>query len=442
MNRMTNPRNIKSTILSALCLWLLLLTGCSKDDETETLPPEPPQQEQEEEPEAPQEPAPEDEEEPVVMREAHFTDTIVYDRSPLLTNFNFEYPSVDPYGKPVMLSGTITIGPLVKLGKLSTGIVLYNHYTVYHADQCPSRGKLDMPEYLQLLMPKNAFITVSADYYGFGVTEDKPQAYCIPSANARASVDALIAARKLMADAGYMWADRLFNIGYSQGGQTAIGVLKLVTEQYPDIHITSTIAGGGPYDIPETYHRMLESDYTDMPSTIISVLLAYNEFFRLGIKRSDMFKEPLLSHVDDWILSKQYKAEEIDNMVGTKAMSDFAAAPILNLESAVSKRLMEVLEKENLCKGWKPSEDSHVILIHNADDDTVPVENTDNLYFFLKDSGVSKAIRVKDHWGHIPGMDTHDSGAIVFIGVACLRVKSIIDLLEKIQEGIDTITDA
>jgi hypothetical protein len=163
------------------------------------------------------------------------------------------------------------------------------------------------------------------------------------------------------------------------------------------------------------------------------VLLAYNEFFRLGIKRSDLFKEPLLSHIDDWILSKQYKAEEIDNMVGTNAMTDFAASPILDLESDVSKRLMEALDKENLCKGWKPNEDSNVILIHNADDDTVPVENTDNLYFFLKDSGVSKAIRVKDHWGHIPSMNTHDSGAIVFIGVACLRVKSIIDLLEKIQ---------
>ena len=124
---MTNLRNIK-TALSTLCLSLLLLTGCSKDDETETLPPEQPQQEQKEEPETPEEPAPQ--EEPVLMREAHFTDTIVYDRSPLLTNFNFEYPSLDPYGKPVMLSGTITIGPLVKLGKLSTGIVLYNHSTM------------------------------------------------------------------------------------------------------------------------------------------------------------------------------------------------------------------------------------------------------------------------------------------------------------------------
>ena len=439
MKIMTNSRGSRATILSTLCLCLLMLTGCSKDDEAETLPPEPPQQEQKEEPETPQDPIPE--EEPVVLGEAHFTDTIVYDRSPLLTNFNFEYPSVDPYGKPVMLSGTITIGPLVKLGKLSTGIVLYNHYTVYHADQCPSRGKLDMPEYLQLLMPKNAFITVSADYYGFGATEDKPQAYCIPSANARASVDALIAARKLMTEAGYRWADRLFNIGYSQGGQTAIGVLKLITEEYPDINITSTIAGGGPYDIPETYRRILESDYTDMPSTIISVLLAYNEFFRLGIRRSDLFREPLLSHIDDWILSKQHSAGEIDEMVGTKAMSEFVAQPILDLNSDVSRRIMEVLDRENLCKGWKPDEDSNVILIHNADDDTVPVENTDNLYFFLKDSGVSKAIRVKDHWGHIPGMDTHDSGAIVFIGVACLRVKSIIDLLEKIQDGINDAID-
>ena len=32
-----------------------------------------------------------------------------------------------------------------------------------------------------------------------------------------------------------MKAQKLFNLGYSQGGQTTMGVLRLVAERYPDI---------------------------------------------------------------------------------------------------------------------------------------------------------------------------------------------------------------
>lgn len=76
---------------------------------------------------------------PYLITEAHITDSTYYsDKS--FTAYNFVYPSKDPYGNDVMLSGTITIGDEVKDSAYAKGLLLYNHYTVYRADQCPSKG--------------------------------------------------------------------------------------------------------------------------------------------------------------------------------------------------------------------------------------------------------------------------------------------------------------
>lgn len=341
------------------------------------------------------------------------------------TVINMEYPSVDPFGKPAMLSGTITFGDEVTKEAPARGLLLYNHFTVYRADQCPTMGDLKV----EALMSGSGLITISSDYYGFGSTADKLQAYCIPSANAQASVDALLAAKELLTSLGYSWNDAiLFNAGYSEGGQTAMAVVRLIDEKYPDLHLTYTFAGGGPHDIPETYRQFIESDVTGMPSTVINVLLAYNEYFQLGIPRSDIFMEPVLSNIDEWVVSKKYTREEIDAFVGTLSMSKFATPAMLDLESSISKKFMAALENGNLCKGWTPRKDENIILVHHTEDITVPVENTQNLYAFLKEQGVENVRLYVGDFGTLGNNPAHESGAIMFAGTALATVCEILDI--------------
>lgn len=370
-----------------------------------------------------------DDDEPVVIPErpqnveARFTDTIRYEKEKT-TAYNFEYPSTDPYGEPVTLSGTITIGDEVRSTQHARGLLLYNHYTVYRADQCPSKGELGA----QLFMTGSGLITVSADYYGFGATEDKQQAYCISGANAQASVDALIAAKALLASHGYHSDDVLFNAGYSQGAQTAMAVVRLVAQKYPDIHLTCTFAGGGSYDIPETYRQFIRSGKTAMPSTVISVLLAYNEYFSLGMPREAIFREPLLSHIDEWVLSKKYSREQIDRLVASNSISDWCAPELLDTDSELSQRLMAALDRDNLCHGWSPRKDEHIYLFHNSADGAVPVENTQNLGKFLSEQGVEYLSMRVANYGALFGQPAHETGAIFFVAEALLKVCDILDI--------------
>jgi len=341
---------------------------------------------------------------------AHINDSVYHEEAKMMA-YNFVYPSKDPFGKDVMLSATITLNDEVTRQSPARGLILYNHFTVYQADQCPTHGDLLM----QKLMAPGKLITISPDYYGFGSTEEYPQAYCISRANAQSSVDALLAAKHLLDSMGYAWGDYLFNIGYSQGAQTAMGVVRLVDESYPDISISHTFAGAGPYDIPETYRQFLSSTITGMPSTVVSVLLSYNEYFQLNIPREAMFVEPLLSHIDEWVLSKKYTREEIDSKIGSQVIGDYLNSALFDTNSHNSQLLLQAMNSDNLCHGWTPRNDERIYLFHNTLDITVPVANTANLYQFLSRQGLNNVILDTADYGSSPLMPAHETGAAPFI---------------------------
>ena len=357
-----------------------------------------------------------------------------HDREKKLTIINFNYPSTDPNGNAVTLSGAIIIGDEVQpysQEKKAKGFMIYNHFTAYKETECPTKGDTMIPE----MMAGSGLITVAADYYGFGATKYEPQAYCMSRCNAQASVDALLYAKKMLAGMGYKWGDALFNIGYSQGAQTAIGVVRLLTEKYPDIKLTYTIAGGGPYDIGETYRKLLSSDQTDMPSTVISTVLAYNYYRNMGISPEMMFKEPLQSHIDDWVLSKKYTREQIDEKIGTQAINEFLSDELCDLDSPTSLQLMKEFEDDNLCSGWTPRPDEKIYLVHHEKDATVPVENTKNLEKFLKDNGVNvEALYV--NMAPTSKQSAHEKAAIPF---AMMTLAKVCDEL-KIDSWIDLAT--
>ena len=350
----------------------------------------------------------------------YITDSVRYEGDKM-TAYNFVYPSKDPYGNPVVLSATITMGDSVKNNLSALGLALYNHFTIYRADECPTKGKLD----IQRLLARSRLITISPDYYGLGISEKYHQAYCISSANAQSSVDALLAAKKLLTRMGYKWDDRLFNLGYSQGAHTSMGVVRLVDTKYPDIHITQTYAGAGSYDIPETYRQFISYTLAGMPSTVISVLLAYNEYAQLGIPREEMFVEPVLSHIDEWILSKRYKREEIDSLIGTQTLTGYIAPTLLDTNTSVSQKVISALDNDNLCKNWTPRRDEKIYLFHNTQDITVPVENTTNLYRYLTSMGVSGTEIDTADYGSSPLLPAHEMGAMFFMKGCVDRMSAI-----------------
>ena len=388
--------NIAKLHLSLFAAVVLLLASCTKDN-----PPDP-------------EPQPD---QPVTT--AYVTDSTTTDGMKV---YNFVYPSVDPSGQPIMLSAAITMGIDMNRGENAKGLLLYNHATAYRADQCPTQGDLS----IQKMVLGLDLITVSPDYYGFGATEQHHQAYCLSLYNARTSIDALLAAKTLLTEMGYRWDDRLFNAGYSQGGQTTMAVVRLAAEMYPELDITYTFAGAGPYDLPETYRQFIHSTVTGTPSTVIGVVLAYNEFSHLGASHDELFLEPVRNHIDEWFYSKRYTAKEIDALVGPLSIADYLSPALLDSSSTRFQALIQAFDSDNLCHSWTPRASEHIMLFHSRLDNTVPLANTQLMYNFLTSHGVQEVDLQLHDIDATATTSAHENAVTMFGFLSLLKIRDLI----------------
>ncbi len=298
------------------------------------------------------------------------------------------YPSKDPYGEDIMLSAVISVSTTITADNPAKGLVLYNHATINKATECPSRSDLGEQQMIAAFFP---VITISPDYYGFGCTEKEHQAYCIGAANAQASVDALLAAKKLLPGLGYSnYGSKLFNMGYSQGGQTTMAVLKLVTQKYRDIKITKTFAGAGPYELETFYETFLTQSNVIMPSAIIDVLYSYNKYYEeLGFQLNQLFTDKIINDFDEWFDSKKYDSGQINSYLGNLNKDDIFTDAVLKKDSEITKKLMAAFKKDSILYDWTPTADESIYLYHHKEDETVPVGTTEALEDFLKEKGLS-----------------------------------------------------
>ena len=345
---------------------------------------------------------------------ACITDSIPVEIFPDYMNYVFNYPSFDPFGNPCTLSGTITVNKsLIKDDKPYNGILLYNHFTIYATTQAPSRGAVEFPTGAAF----TNFIVVAPDYYGFGITEKKPQAYCISRANGRASLDAYLAAKRLIEDLKVKKGDDFVIVGYSEGGQTTMSVLREISERHSEIKVKRAFAGDGPYDINSMYDTITKG-YTEMPSTACNVLYAFNYFFRLGYDIHDYLKDPVAKNFDKWFLSKQYKRLALDEeLIKTKKTSDLCTEAVLDTNSPLSRRFKAAFSADALTSGWTPRSDFDVMLFHDTKDDVVPVENFYAMSKFLKSHGIKTQEFVGEYSSETTkelGVSNHEVSALTF----------------------------
>ena len=345
---------------------------------------------------------------------ACITDSIPVEIFPDYMNYVFNYPSVDPFGNPCTLSGTITVDKsMIEEDKPLNGILLFNHFTIYATTQAPSRGAVEFPTGAAL----TNFIVVAPDYYGFGITEQEPQAYCISRANGRASLDAYLAAKRMIEDLNVKKGDDFIIAGYSEGGQTTMSVLREISERHPEIKVKRAFAGDGPYDINSMYDAITNGT-TEMPSTVCNVLWAYNHFFNLGYDIHDYLKDPVAANFDAWFLSKQYKRKALDEeLIKTKKTSDICTDAVLDTNSSLSRRFKDAFSEDALTSGWTPRSDFDVMLFHDTEDDVVPVENFYAMSTFLKNKGIKTQEFVGEYSSETIkelGVTNHETSAVTF----------------------------
>lgn len=93
-------------------------------------------------------------------------------------------------------------------------------------------------------------VAVFADYIGMGSDAGDFPPYLVADVGATTSLDALSATRQLLKDKGLSLDGRLFLSGYSQGGQVAMALARLIeSDPRSRFKVTAAAPAAGPYDL-------------------------------------------------------------------------------------------------------------------------------------------------------------------------------------------------
>ncbi|MDR1980645.1 MAG: lipase family protein [Tannerellaceae bacterium] len=360
--------NTGKTVLFASLLWLL--AGCSEGGETPPVPEEPP-----------------------------FTYFITVSDSAQYTAHEFasntlgsmaslvtipadaadirvdviHYNTVDPTDQPVVASGIVAY----PLSDVSADVLLAEHYTI--------SANRDAPSEMMYIMESAAAIfgyaVMTPDYLGFGVSRALPQPYLHATCTARASLDFLFAVREYFETKAYPLNDDIYICGYSQGGAAALAVQKMAEEEYAeDVHIRQVIAGGGPYDLTAIVDELRETGEMTRPSMLAMIPIGLDYGDNLQLDYSKIFTGALLSNYNEWINSKNYTTDEIDDRIGMGAINrylhpDFFSSP--DETNTEFRKLNESLVRNSLID-WTPH--APIILIHGVDDELSPFYSAQHAY--------------------------------------------------------------
>jgi pimeloyl-ACP methyl ester carboxylesterase len=256
------------------------------------------------------------------------------------------------------------------------------------------------------------------DYYGFGVSADRPQAFLDPETTARGNIDGYFAALQLLQDRKVEIPERVYSFGYSQGGFNAMANLKYVSA-HPElgIHFQKVICGGSPFNVERTWMEYTKEDsafrsaVAFVPLTMVSI----NESHKLSIDYSQLFKGNLLDNWQDWILSKKNSLSQLNRLLGTTDLSEILNDDFMAGKGEAYEKIMEVCRSYSLTTGWTPPSDTYIILFHSTSDDIVPYANYQEMTAFLESAGVQKGTGPGYYYSIDGNYEGHVDAAVYYI---------------------------
>ena len=255
------------------------------------------------------------------------------------------YLTTDGYGNPVLASGLVAVP--VKPANALSPVVSYQHATIYQNASAPTQNlTANEPP---ILLATSGFITVAADYVGYGESLGSEHPYLLAGPTAAAVNDLITAAR--------IWRQRreapsngqLFLTGYSEGGYATLAAYRaLQSGNSPHLpQVVAAFPGAGPYDLQATLDAQL--DRVREESSALAALINPGFLRYLGDKVRDELRR---------LMVRLLIPEDADVAFQTVVIDYYLAD-----DNAA-------LAREASVHQWSPQRP--VWLYHGRDDETVP----------------------------------------------------------------------
>ena len=276
------------------------------------------------------------------------------------------YESIDENGDPIILSGKVLLPANGKVKRC----ILVSHYTIASNVEAPSNT---FP--LEGVLVKLGYAIIMPDYIGYGATADKIHPYLVMELTARNVLDMYKAVIPFLEKTGCKPEfDDIYLMGYSQGGATTMAVQHLIEHHEEDVKIRRVFAGGGPYDVKTTYDRFVETDLASYPCAVPIMMQGMVVGNKLNLDMSELMADYIYKNLDNWVNSKRYTAQQINQMIGTNVTHELLTPKGMDRTSKEVSELYKAMTNNSILSySWVPK--APVFIMHSINDETVPFEN-------------------------------------------------------------------
>jgi hypothetical protein len=297
-----------------------------------------------------------------------------------IKTYKIIYITIDNDGKEIQASGLIVVPQ--KQGPFS--IVSAQHGTQFKKST-GAASELGGSIYESLPPAVFGYIVFMTDYLGFGTSQNLFHPYHCKKLTASACLDMLRAGFKFCQNNNINLTNKLYLMGYSEGGYATMALHKEIEENYgSEFHITASAPGAGAFNLSETAKYYINAPKISIPAYLPYVFLAYLNYFNLNVKISDIFQEPYAGQM--LILFDGTKSvSEINNLLSDQPQKLLNPQFIQDFNGSGYSDLKNVLGENNVYN-WKPN--VPIRLFHGVKDSQVPFFNSQNAYDVMKANGV------------------------------------------------------
>jgi hypothetical protein len=287
--------------------------------------------------------------------------------------YKIPYTTINEEGDSVDVSGLMVVPTELPaaLNQLGLSMVSDSHGTIFANAEAPTviADATSAPAGSSVILTSLfAFVTLQADYIGFGNSSDHYHPFILKKSLARTTVDFIKAAKKFAADNNIHLNEQLFLTGYSEGGYAAMAALEQL-EQSGELQVTMAAPMAGPYIMDGMASDILKSDTLSVPSFVANIGYAYAKAYDEDI--ASVINEPYASKLDDLFDGTKTRTE-IDPELTTVTKGPNGLFKDLFVNDFFSGNWFTQAVVENSVYKWAPQ--TAVKLVHCLGDDVIPYE--------------------------------------------------------------------
>lgn len=327
--------------------------------------------------------------------------------------YKIKYKTTDVDGSEIVASGVV----FVPQGDAEMPIVSYQHGTISNNDNAPSNVEsLGNDEYtIMAAFSSFGFVVSMPDYIGYGASVASEHPYEHGNSLGSTSYDMLKATKEFLTNEEVKANNKLFLLGYSEGGYATLALQKYL-EDKGDLSITHSLPSAGAYNKTEFSKNILNQNI-ELPhmANYLWVLYTYNRIYE-NLRRpwSDYVLAPYAEILIN-INSREITQISLDKFE-TNPQKLFTSDFLKNLNDGTDKAFLSALSDNDLLD-WTPI--APITFYHGTEDQFVYPLNSISAAATLKEKSTEVT--------YVPMEgENHSTGSIEYFKRVRIKINEIL----------------